>query len=57
MNPPSGGQPTATPMRAAGMARMISGTVMILGDSWMWLLTSSEARFSPQKVMKMSRNM
>ena len=40
IQPPSGGKPTTMPASAAGTARMTSGTVMILGDSWMWCCTS-----------------
>ena len=55
--PPSGGRPTTRPSTAAGIARMTSGTVITRGDSWMWSCTSAEARFSPQKVRNMRRNM
>ena len=30
--------------------KQANGTVMVNGDSWMWLLTSALARFSPKKV-------
>ena len=54
--PPSGGTPTTRPSRAAGMARMMSGTVMTGGLSWMCACTSASARFSPKNVRKMRRN-
>ena len=55
IQPDSGGQPTTMPSSAAGMASSTSGIVITLGDSWMWCCTSSEARHSPKKVMKMRR--
>ena len=54
--PLSGGTPTTRPSRAAGMARRMSGTVMIGGLSWMCACTSASARFSPKNVRKMRRN-
>ena len=54
--PLSGGTPTTRPRSSAGMARMMSGTVMTGGLSWMCACTSASARFSPKNVRKMRRN-
>jgi hypothetical protein len=55
--PPSKcGMPTQPPTMER-TASIMSGMVMIFGDSWMWCCTSSDARDSPWKVEKNILNM
>ena len=53
--PLANGNPSAAPIAIDGTARMISGTVIVHGDSW--TCDSSCTRLFPQKVSPISRNM
>ena len=55
--PPSdSGQPIHPPT-IESTARIISGTVIDAGDSWMWCSTSCDTCDSPKNVMFTRRNM
>ena len=57
MTPPSGGMPSSRPGEAwSGTARMTSGATIVGALSWTWSQTAPGPRHSPQKVMKIMRN-
>ena len=56
MTPPSGGMPSSRPASTVGTERMTSGVTMVGALSWTWSQIARGPRHSPQKVMKIIRN-